>query len=314
MSKDLRVVPSQSWPQTTDPESRIGGTRSRRRFRRSGHLMLAPLLLFLIIFFVLPVVMSLAVGFFSYDPSTFITSEFTTSNYTKFLSDPFYLDSFVLGFRLAGITTLISMVLGFPVAYHLHSLRSRFGRGAVTMLVFLPLMLSLVITAFAWLVVLKEDGLVNEMLRFLGLIREPLRLYGVPLGVVIVMIYQYIPYMILSIHASLENIDGGIVGAARSLGASKLKAFWEITVPLSVPGIVSGMLLVFALSIGAFITPLVIGAGRVLTPPVHIYQLATFVFDWPAAGALSGMFLVATLVATYFLSMVIQRRFLRWVT
>lgn len=287
----------------------------RRRWRpeSGGFLLVLPILVFLVLFFLLPVLLAVSISFLGYDPTTFISGEVTLRNYVRFLTDDFYLDAIFLTFGAALVVTAACAVLGYPIAYHLSTLRTRRSRAAFSLIVFLPLMLSLVITSFAWLVILGDRGLVNQALQFARITDGPVRLHGSLAGVLIVMAYQYIPFYILNVYAALENIDPSIRRAARSLGASERITFFQVTLPLSMPGVVTGMFLVFALTVGSFVTPLIIGLGQVKTIPVFIYNFAIFIFDWPGAAALAGILLVISLGSTYVLGRVAQKRFMAWI-
>jgi ABC-type spermidine/putrescine transport system permease subunit I len=207
--------------------------------------------------------------------------------------------------------TIASIIVAYPVALHLHHVASSRTRTFLILIVLLPVMVSYVVTAFAWVVILGRSGFVNQMLLGAHLIARPVALLNQNSGVIIVMVYTFSPFMMMNIYAALEGIDPSLSRAASVLGASPRVVFWRITMPLSMPGVLSGTLLVFALSLGAFVTPMVIGGNQVKTVPVLIYNFVSGVFDWPGAAALAGLLLAVSYAANYLISTFFHRR-LAW--
>jgi putative spermidine/putrescine transport system permease protein len=271
----------------------------------------APVLVFLGVFFAAPICAALIVGFLTYDPVELIASRPTLANYTRFLTDWFYVRVFLRTLGIATAVTLVSIVIAYPVALHLHSVTSSRARTFLILIVLLPVMVSYVVTAFSWVVILGRNGFVNQALLQVGVLERPLALLSQDAGVVIVLIYTFSPFMMMNIYAALESVDPSLLRAASVLGASPRSAFWSITMPLSLPGVLSGTLLVFALSLGAFVTPMIIGGNQVKTVPVLIYNFVSGVFDWPGAGALAGLLLMLSYIANYLISRVFHRR-LQW--
>jgi putative spermidine/putrescine transport system permease protein len=266
---------------------------------------------FLVVFFVVPVLAALAIGFLKYDPANLVGSGVTLGNYKRFLTDTFYLHVFVRTFVIALVVTLASIAVAYPVALHLHHVASSQTRTCLILIVLLPVMVSYVVTAFAWVVILGRNGFVNQLLLGSHLISRPLALLNHDSGVVIVLVYTFSPFLMMNIFAALEGIDPSLGRAASVLGASPRAVFWKITLPLSIPGVLSGTLLVFALSLGAFVTPMLIGGNQVKTVPVLIYNFVSGVFDWPGAGAMAGLLLLASYGANYLISSFFHRR-LAW--
>ena len=156
------------------------------------------------------------------------------------------------------------------------------------------------------------NGLVNKALIGIGLIGRPIRILSTNTGVVVVLAYTFVPFMIMNIYASLETIDPALSRSASILGAAPGRVFRHIILPMSLPGVLSGSLLVFSLALGAFVTPIIIGGSQVKTIPVLIFNFATGVYDWPGAAALAVLFLVASVVATWLFARAFQRQFLAW--
>jgi putative spermidine/putrescine transport system permease protein len=260
------------------------------------------MLLLLGICFILPILMVFSVAFRPFDAKTLVGEGVTLRNFARFLLDGFYLESFVRTTWIAAASTVASILLGYPVAWHLRGLPSSRARTWFTLVILLPLMLSLVIGSFAWLIILGSNGLLNSILAALGLIEYPLKLLNTTTGVIIVTVYSFLPYTVLSIYAALENIDSSLGRAARIHGDSDLQAFLRVTLPLSVPGVVSGALIVFALSMAAFVIPYLVGGGLVKVVPLHIYNFSVQLFDWPGAAALSVLLVLLTLSVTWLIS------------
>ncbi len=266
---------------------------------------------FLIVFFAVPVLAALAIGFMKYDPANLVGDGVTLGNYIRFVTDTFYLQVFVRTLVVSLVVTLASIGVAYPVALHLHHVASSQSRTFLILIVLLPVMVSYVVTAFAWVVILGRNGFVNQLLLGSHLLSRPLALLNHDFGVVIVLVYTFSPFMMMNIFAALESIDPSLGRAASVLGASPRAVFWKITMPLSVPGVLSGTLLVFALSLGAFVTPMVIGGNQVKTVPVLIYNFVSGVFDWPGAGAMAGLLLIVSYGANYSISSFFHRR-LAW--
>jgi putative spermidine/putrescine transport system permease protein len=270
-----------------------------------------PIVAFLTVFFALPILAALIVGFLKYDPVSIIGDGVTLDNYKRFLIDYFYLRVFVRTLVIAVVVTLASIIIAYPVALHLHNVKSSQTRTFLILIILLPVMVSYVVTAFAWVVILGRNGFVNQALIGSGMLSRPLAFLSQDSGVVIVLIYTFSPFMMMNIYAALEGIDSSLTRAASVLGASPRATFWKITVPLSLPGVLSGTLLVFALSLGAFVTPMVIGGNQVKTVPVLIYNFVSGVFDWPGAGAMAGLLLLVSYGANYVISSFFHRK-LAW--
>lgn len=266
-----------------------------------------PIAVLMLAFFAAPMAMVLSLSIRTYNAKTLISADFTLRNFTRFLTDPNHLGTFVQTLAISGATTVLCMVLGFPVAWHLHRLRSGSARLWLTLLVLLPLMVSLVVASFAWVLILGNNGVLNAALLGLHLISEPIRLMNTPTGVVIVAVFSHISYTILTTFAALENIDRNLALAARIHGASEFQVFSRVIVPLSLPGVMAGGLIVFALNMAAFVIPFLIGGGRVTVIPLLIYQFTMQLFDWPGAAAMGVLLFAITLAATWMISTVAQR-------
>lgn len=255
--------------------------------KRYLYALLLPGTLFLTIFMVIPI---LATVF-----STFATDgQFTLKGYREFLTDPYFLKILLVTLRVSVITTLICIVLAYPTAYYISKLGAR-SKGICIALAVFPLLTSSVVRSFAWMVILGKNGVINNLLTDLHLISKPLNILYTPNATIIGLIQLFLPLMIISLVGVMENIDRDLMKAAESLGASKLKAFLKIVVPLSVPGLIVGSILVFVGSLTAYTTPQLLG-GKQRVISTLLYQNATTLNDWYMASVIATIMIVVTFV------------------
>lgn len=220
---------------------------------------------------------------------------FTLEHYAKFFTDDFYANVAIRTFRLSIIITAACVLIGFPLAL-IMSRSSSWVRSALIILVILPLMTSVVIRTFGWLVILGPGGLLSWILQASGVIGRQISLMHTESGIVIAMVQVLLPFQVLTILGSLNRVGPELEEASRVMGAGFFQTIRLVSLPLSIPGIVSGSLLVFALSISSFITPTLVGGVRLPVMAGSIYQQVTGSFDWGFAAALSVLLLGATLV------------------
>jgi putative spermidine/putrescine transport system permease protein len=199
--------------------------------------------------------------------------------------------------RIGAVTTIISLLIGYPLAHWMARMRSRVGHAALLMAVIAPLLTGIVVRTFAWMTLLSDRGVINTTLQSLGF--SPLPLMYNEFGVIVGLVHIYVPFMVLTLVGVIGRIDRTLEEAARGLGAGRLRTFLEVTLPLSLPGILAGSLLVFALAISAYVTPVVLGGNNVLTLPMLIYQQVSASFNLGFAGAL-GVVLLAVSLALVF--------------
>ncbi len=219
----------------------------------------------------------------------------TGSSYAVLFSDRLYIDAFLSSIRIAATASFITLLIAYPMAYAI-ARASESARTPLLMLVVLPFWTSFLIRIYAWTGILNSNGLVNNALLNLGVIREPLPLLHTEFAVHLGIVYSYLPFMVLPIYAVLEKLDWTVLEAAADLGAKPFRAFWRVTLPLSLPGIFSGLLLVFIPALGEFIVPELLGGpdtlmvGRVLWTEFFSNR------DWPLAAALAIGLLVLILI------------------
>lgn len=249
-----------------------------------------PLGAFFVVFFVAPLVLLFLVSLYA---DTAMTA-FGPAQYAKFLLDPFSLK--VLGSTLwLGVeVTALCLLLGFPLAY-VYLRVPGWAQGVLILIVLLPLLTSVVVRTFAWIVILGRQGIINTVLLELGLIESPLRLLYTEGGVVLALAQVQMPLMVLPLITALARIDPNLADASSALGAGQWRTFFRVTLPLALPGVIAGCLLTYAAALSAFITQTLVGGGQMLFMPMYLYQQASTLNNWPFAAAISFIFLVAVL-------------------
>lgn len=230
----------------------------------------------------------------------------TIANYLTLLSDPLYLEAFRTSLRIAATSALITLIVAYPMAYAIARARAdlRFG---LLMLIILPFWTSFLIRVYAWMELLNANGLINALLIKLGVIAAPLTLLNTEFAVHLGIVYSYLPFMVLPIYAVIERMDWTLLEAAEDLGARPWRAFVRVTLPLSLPGIVAGWLLVFIPALGEFIIPDLLGGSGTLMLGRVLWTEFFNNHDWPLASALAVSLLVMVLVPAALLYRVLRR-------
>jgi putative spermidine/putrescine transport system permease protein len=197
-------------------------------------------------------------------------------------------------------------VFGYPIAWICARASARW-QSVLVFLVILPILTSVVVRTFAWIVILGRQGVLNQIALGLGLTNEPLRLLYTETGVIMVLAQVQMPLMVLPILTVLSKIDPNLADASRALGAGEWRTLWRVTVPLSLPGVIAGCILTYSACVTAFVTQTLIGGARLIYMPLHIYQQAIGANNWPFAAAISIIFMVAVLAAIAILSLLGRR-------
>jgi putrescine transport system permease protein len=210
----------------------------------------------------------------------------TFDNYASLLSDSLYLRSYLKSLEIAAASTLILLFLGFPIAYGIARAPRRL-QSVLVMLVILPFWTSFLIRVYAWINILQHDGLLNQALITLGIIHEPLAWLSTDTAIYIGIVYSYLPFMVLPIYATLEKMDESLLEAAADLGCPRWKAFWLVTVPLSLPGVVAGALLCFIPIAGEFVIPDLLGGSETMMIGQTLWTEFFANRDWPVASAVA---------------------------
>ena len=275
---------------------------------RHGHgwWLLAPALLLLFVAFILPVGTMVPMSVRPYVPLVGITGGFTARHYVKLVTDSYYLEIIGRTLGLGLIVTGSTLVIGYPLAFFLARTRSRW-RSWLTILVVFPLMLNLVVRTFGWIALLAQNGLVNQALQALGVVDAPVKLLFNFAGVFIGLTHIFLPFMVLVLIGAIQNIPRDVEDAARVLGASWGSAFFRVTLPLSAPGILSGSILVFVLTISALVTPRLLGGPTYQVMSTLIYDEFLQRLNWPAGSAQSLLLTVMVLTLVYLSSRLARR-------
>lgn len=263
--------------------------------------LVIPAALIFIVFFVAPVVLLLA---FAFNPSevgvvTFSWNDFTLETFARFFEKPLYWGALLRSIGLSLIAAVIALLLGYPLAYVVAK-EPRPGRANLYMILILAAMqLDLIIRMYGFMILMGDQGLINDTLLRWGLIADPLPLMYNPFGVVVGMVQLALPFMILSLIGVIQGINPSLEEAARSLGAGTWKTFFTITFPMSMPGVLAGSLLVFAIAIGSYAVPVLMGGWRVLVMPMHIYQQVSEVGNWRFGAAIACILFAVSLFVVF---------------
>ncbi|MCS7070573.1 MAG: ABC transporter permease [Anaerolinea sp.] len=280
------------------------------REKRKGFLLAVPAVIWLVLFFLLPLLIVVVISFLTRGRSEFIEPTLTLANYEAALrpNGP-YFRVFIKSIGIALVTTVICLLAGYPLAFFISTRRSKAVQSFVLFLVILPFWTNFLVRTYAWSLILSDQGILNSLFLGLGLITadNPLRLINTDFAVYLGLIYTYLPFMVLPIYASVERFDFRLVEAANDLGANDLKAFLRVVLPMTMPGIFAGCILVFIPCVGAFITPDILGGTR----GIMIGNLVGSNFrgsgNWPLGSALSVMMMGTVVIALVLYSRLARR-------
>ncbi len=269
--------------------------------------LVSPNLFWLLVFLACPLIVLLILSFRTYVPGVGISDDWSVGNYANVLTDYYNLAVLVQTLFIGLEVTAATLVLGLPVALVLSRAGGK-ARALLYFLVLVPVLTSAVVRTFGWMILLSNNGAVNRLLSAIGLTDAPLRIMYSQMGVVIALTEVLMPFMILSLDASLLNVQPALAEAARSLGARPARVFLSITLPLIIPGMISGSVLVFSLAISSFVTPALIGGERVTVMAMMIYQTTIAKLNWPLGAATAFVMLAAIVIVVVLFLLVSERR------
>jgi ABC-type spermidine/putrescine transport system permease subunit I len=255
----------------------------------------SPAILLILVILVIPVGWLFYVSFIGADGT------FSLENYERMLNRKSYLRIFQTTFEVSFLTTGLCILIGYPLAYFIAGLPSRIANLCL-ITVLLPFWTSLLVRTYAWLVLLQKRGLINEWAISLGLWDEPIKMVHNMTGTLIGMVHIMLPFLILPVYGAMKAIDRDLMKAASNLGASPRRAFWTVFFPLTLPGLFAGSLMVFILCLGFFVTPAVLGGGKVIMVSMKIVSNIELFVNWGAASALGVVLLVSTMVILWIAS------------
>jgi spermidine/putrescine transport system permease protein len=268
----------------------------REEPRFQGAFLISPTMLYLFLFLLLPLLLVVVLSVLTRGPYGNVVYRLNFKNYTR-LVDPLYLRILSYSFVTAMGTTLTTILIGYPLAYYIARSAVRL-RSILLFLILIPFWTNFIIRIYAWIMILRTEGLLNGMLLGLGVIQAPLDILYTPTAVFIGMVYEFLPFMVLPLYTSLEKIEMAQLEAAADLGAPPWRAFLRVTLPLSVPGIVAGSILVFIPAMGMFVVPDLMGGAKTVLVGNLIRNQFLTARDWPFGSAASVLLLATTLIFT----------------
>jgi spermidine/putrescine transport system permease protein len=263
--------------------------------------LISPAALWLLVFFLIPLVLVLLVSLGERGNAGQVVYSWTLKNYTRFFGKVgqryLYVQIFARSLGIAFVNTLLCLLIGYPLAYFIARQATR-RRNVLLLLVMIPFWTNFLVRTYAWMVILRDTGVINNAFLALGFISQPLPLLYNQGAVILGLFYGYLPFMILPLYASIEKFDFSLVEAAQDLGANTLRTFVRVILPLTRPGIVAGSILVFIPSIGAYVTPDLMGGAKVTMVGNLLQQQFLKIRDWPFGSAVGFILMLTVLAAT----------------
>lgn len=282
--------------------------RHRERVRQAPYLLSAPALLLFAVLLLVPLAATALLSLHSFSMYKGIQDVYRLDNYVDVFTDSYFYGIFLRTFRIALLVTAIAILLGAPEAYILSRMRSPW-RGLFLLVVLGPLLISVVSRTLGWALLFGSTGLVNRALQTLGLIAEPLQFMYSETGIVIGLSHVLVPFMVISVWASLQRLDPQVENAALSLGAGPLTILRRVVLPQVVPGVLSGAVIVFALAASAFATPAIIGGRRLKVVSTLAYDEFLNTLNWPLGAAIAVLLLVAIVAIVVGSNRLVERRY-----
>jgi len=281
------------------PSRRFSLTRLlRENSSLQGLALVSPTAIYLLLFVVLPMVLIAGLSFLTRGSYGNIVYHVNYSNYARLL-DPLYLRILVYSLGVGAATTVLTILIGYPLAYFIARAPAR-QRSLLLFLILLPFWTNFIIRIYAWIMILRTEGFLNTILLNLGVIQVPLNILYTPTAVLIGMVYEFLPFMVLPLYTSLEKIENAQLEAAADLGARPFRAFLRITLPLSVPGMIAGSILVFIPAMGMFVVPDLMGGAKTMLVGNLIRNQFLTARNWPFGAAAAMLLMILTLVFTLY--------------
>jgi len=291
----MSVAEANGAAQTLQNASTLKSEERRESLTFFGLSMPAVLAILIVVF--LPVFWLSSLSF--YDAS----GELSLENYARIFKSDLYLRTFVVTFQISIAVTVICILLGYPLCYWLTRMSDR-NAAILMVFVLVPFWTSVLVRTYAWLVLLQRNGIINESMISMGIIDEPLQLAHNLTGSIIGIVHIMLPFLVLPLYATMCSVDTDLVRAAVGLGSSPRGAFWRVFFPMSLPGLFAGIVLVFILSLGFFVTPALLGGGRVQMLAQRIESTITIYSNWGAASALGVVLLLMALLMIWLMNRV----------
>ncbi|MDX8533085.1 ABC transporter permease [Mesorhizobium sp. VK25A] len=269
--------------------NRLALEKDKRLESRALMRLTLPALLIVGLLMVAPIAWLLSMSLFGQN------GELSFENYSLFFDEPVYRDMFLNTFEVAFLVTLVTVLLGYPVSYLLVILPARWS-GLLMLAVLVPFWTSGLVRTFSWIIILQRNGVINSLLVHLGIIHHPIPLVYNMTGVIVGMVHIMVPFLVLPLYASMKAIDGNLLRAAANLGATPAHAFRTIFLPLSMPGLIAGTIMVFVMCLGYYITPSILGGGKVKMIAQRIQESLSLYPTWGPAAALAVLLLAVTAI------------------
>mgnify|MGYP000544719851 CR=1 FL=1 len=298
--------------------SSVSETGSRGRGKWKGPAAtLGPGMIILLLFFVVPISLVTVYSFLSRDTYGGVVWSFTLDGYERLIGVPnpdelrdnwdfVYLSIILKSAILAAFTAILALLVGYPAAFFIARCNHR-QKYFLLFLVTVPFFANALIRMYAWILILRSDGIINNTLIYLGIISQPIQIIYTPIAVSVAMLYQYLPFMVLPLFASIEKLDNTLVEASLDLGAKRSTTFWRIVLPLTWPGVVAGLVLVFVPAMGNFVAPTLIGGGKDLYLSTLLAQSFLLARDWPFGSAIATFFSIIVVLSLLALALTGRR-------
>jgi putative spermidine/putrescine transport system permease protein len=275
---------------------------------RAPWLLAGPALLLFVGLLVVPMILIAILSFHAFDGTRGIVPDYTLSNYTEVLTDPYYHEIFVRTAGLSLVVTALSILLGVPETLILARMKSPW-RSMFLLIILGPLLISVVVRTLGWAIVMGRDGLINQLLLALHLSDSPVRLLFTMTGVTIALVHVLVPFMVISVWASIQKLDTQVENAGLSLGGTRFTVFRRVVLPQLLPGVLSGSIIVFALSASAFATPAILGGRRLKVVATAAYDEFLSTLNWPLGASIAVLLLIANVAIILGCNRLIERRF-----
>ena len=270
-----------------------------------NNILILPGVAWITIFLFIPCLVIISYSFFERGVYGGIEYNFNFDNYNRVIEFT-YFKILINSAKIAFLSALIAIVIGYPAAYFIHLSPKKYQL-ILLFLVMLPFWSNYLIRTYAWMVLLNNQGIINNTLLWIGLIEEPIKILYTQSAVIIGLVYNYLPFVVLSIFSSISKMDNNLIEASKDLGSNSVNTFFKITLPLTLPGVAAGFVFVFVLSIGNFITPDLLGGGKFLMIGNLIYDQYLSARDWPFGSSLSFV-LISIMLLLLFVQAVLIRK------
>ena len=294
----MTAIPAE---RATDRQTRAARSGAFARTRIGNLWLLLPAIVVVLLFFVVPVALIVP-------QSAYRDGHFTGDVYASVLTDSYYALVLWRSLWLSFVSTVVCILLAYPIAYYATRLAGRKYKRYIYMIVLAPLFTTAVVRVLAWTIILGNQGIINTLSQALGLTDAPIRMLYTETAIMTGLVYTMVPFAVLTIGSVLENLDGRLEESARDLGATPFGAFLRVTLPLSVPGVSAGAILVFALCLSAYVTPALLGGGRIKVMASLIFEQFMRTSNWPLGSAIACLLLIVTGVVIFAYGRALERR------